>query len=76
MKLSRQAGEPRRQISSPVHAQGAAATLREDLEVSPGLRCFDHAEGAKRLAATSDILVAGAPIFQVGLYRRGPAVSL
>jgi hypothetical protein len=28
-----------------VDAQGAAATLREDLEISPGLRCFDHAEG-------------------------------
>jgi hypothetical protein len=45
MKRSRQAGEPRRQIFTPVDAQGAAATLREDLEISPGLRCFDNAEG-------------------------------
>ena len=28
-----------------VDAHGAAATLREDLEISPGLRPFDHAEG-------------------------------
>ena len=47
MKRSRQAGEPRRQIFTPVDAQGAAATLREDLEISPGLRPFDHAEGIR-----------------------------
>jgi len=45
MKRSRLAGEPRRQIFTPGDAQGPAATLREDLEISPGLRCFDHAEG-------------------------------
>jgi hypothetical protein len=47
MKRSRQVGEPRRQIFTQVDAQDAAATLREDLKISPGLRRFDHAEGVR-----------------------------
>ena len=31
-----------------VHAQGAAAAVREDLEISAGLRGFDHAESVLR----------------------------
>jgi hypothetical protein len=74
-------GEAHRQIFAQMHAQGTAATFRKNLEVSPGLRRFDHAgrcasvqvgSGPERSVVLPQTthFVAGAPIFQVGLYRR------
>ena len=45
LKRSRQASEAGCQTFAQMDPQRAPPTFREDLEVSPGLRRFDHAEG-------------------------------
>lgn len=45
MKRGRQPVEAGCQVLAQVDPQRPASTFRQDLEVSPGLRRFDHAEG-------------------------------